>query len=262
MSISERQYRGILKVIEHLGSGLDSREIRLQAGMELLTLLRADYFASFVWHPDERRFTEHVSINMDPDNLQRYCSYYQFHNPISAETQRLRCAVRVNDVIAQRELIKTEFYNDFLARDGLYHGLNLYVFDGDTNIGDLRVWRHRRHAGFEDADLQLMEMIKPHFCNAMRNIFRLARQTAPAICGAVERTSLDGMNIERLKKVHGLTVREAQVALEMAYGKTDQEIGQAMGISFSTIRTHINHLYSKVGVHNRAALARRICAPG
>jgi hypothetical protein len=62
---------------------LDSRETRELAGVELLKLLRADYFASFIWNPDERRFAGHVFINMDPLNLERYSSYYQFHNPLT-----------------------------------------------------------------------------------------------------------------------------------------------------------------------------------
>jgi DNA-binding NarL/FixJ family response regulator len=57
-----------------------------------------------------------------------------------------------------------------------------------------------------------------------------------------------------------LTAREAQIALEIAYGKTDHEMAETMGVAFSTIRTHINHLYGKLGIRNRAALARLICA--
>ncbi len=126
MSISEHQYQGILRVIECLGNGMDSREARELAGVELLKLLRADYFASFMWNTDERRFGGHVFINMDPQNLERYTSYYQFHNPLSSKVQKVRRAVRVNEILPQRELVKTEFYNDFLARDGLHYGLNLW----------------------------------------------------------------------------------------------------------------------------------------
>jgi hypothetical protein len=75
--VSDQQYQGIIQVIERLGSGLDSRKIRELAGLELLKLLRADYFASFTWNCDERRFGGRVFINMDPQNLERYSSYYQ-----------------------------------------------------------------------------------------------------------------------------------------------------------------------------------------
>src|SRR5258708_23373134 len=156
MSVSERQYKGILKVIESLNCGLDGRKIREQAGLELLKLLRADYFASFIWNPDERRFAGHVFINMDPQNLERYSSYYQFHNPLTAKVQKVRRAVRVNEILPQRELVRTQFYNDFLARDALHYRLNLYVHDGDVNIGDMRIWRNRHRENFADCDLQML----------------------------------------------------------------------------------------------------------
>ena len=168
MSLSPQQYQGVLQVIENLGCGLDCRETRERAGVQLLKLLRADYFASFVWNPNELRFGGYVFINMDPQNLERYSSYYQFHNPLSARIQKLRRAVRVNEIVPQRELIRTEFYNDFLARDGLHYGLNLYVYDGDVNIADMRIWRNRRRENFDDSDLQILDVIKPHFCKIGR----------------------------------------------------------------------------------------------
>jgi len=70
----------------------------------------------------------------------------------------------------------------------------------------------------------------------------------------------DRLSIERIRLAHGLTIREAQIALEIAYGKTDHEIAATMGVAFSTIRTHINHLYEKLAVRNRAALVHLICA--
>ncbi len=38
----------------------------------------------------------------------------------------------------QRELMRTGFFNDFLARDGLHRGINAYSYAGQRNIGDLR----------------------------------------------------------------------------------------------------------------------------
>lgn len=260
MSVSERQYQGILKVVEHLSSGADSREIRERAGLALLKLLDADYFASYIWNPEERRFADHVFINMDAQNLERYESYYQFHDPITGKMQKFRRAVCVNEVMPRQELTKTEFYNDFLARDGLYYGLNLYVYDGDKNIGDLRIWRNRRHSNFDDNDLRVLEIIKPHFCNVMKNILRIARRADPQVSASIERLESDGYTVEKLRSIYGLTSREAQITLEIAHGKTDQEIAEALSISFSTIRTHINHVYDKLGVRNRASLAHLVSA--
>lgn len=259
MSVSERQYQGILRVVECLCSSLDSREVRELAGGELLKLLRADYFASFTWSPDRHCFGDPVFINMDPGNLERYRQYYQFHNPISAKAQRFRRAIRVNEIVPQRELIQTEFFNDFLLADGLYYGVNLYVHEGDANLGDMRIWRSARRENFDDSDLQVLEIIKPHFCNAMRNTLRMGAAEHPKLSGGVERME-PGLSIEWLRSVRGLTVRESQIALEIVQGRTDQEIATSMGVAFSTVRTHIRRVYEKLGVHNRTSLAHLIRA--
>ena len=260
MSVSERQYQGILRVIESLNCSLDSLKIREQAGLELLKLLRADHFASFIWNPDQRRFTGQVFINMDPKNLERYNSYYQFHNPITDKAQRFRRAVRVNELVPQSELVRTEFYNDFLARDGLHYGLNLYVYDGDINIGDMRIWRNRRRENFDSSDLEVLDLIRPHFCNSMRNVLRLSRDVSQTVSGNSAPIESEVLSIERLRSAHGLTRREAQIALEITYGKTDREIAKAIGVAFSTVRTHVNHVYDKLGVSTRAGLVRLIYA--
>jgi DNA-binding CsgD family transcriptional regulator len=199
-----------------------------------------------------------VFINMDPQNLERYSSYYQFHNPISAKAQRFRRAIRVNEIVPQRELVRTEFFNDFLLADGLYYGLNLYVHEGDENVGDMRVWRSSRRENFEDSDLQILEIIKPHFCNAMRNTVRIGREYSKLSSG-VERLE-PAPSIEWLRAARGLTFREAQIALEIAQGRTDQEIAVSIGVAFSTVRTHIRRVYEKLGVHNRTSLAHLIHA--
>jgi DNA-binding CsgD family transcriptional regulator len=194
---------------------------------------------------------------MDPQNLERYRAYYQFHNPISTKAQRFRRAVRVSEIVPQRELVRTEFFNDFLLADGLYHGLNLYVHEGDVNIGDMRIWRSSRRENFDDSDLQVLEIIKPHFCNAMRNALRIGRAEHPKLSGGVERLE-PGLSIEWLRSVRGLTARESQIALEVAQGRTDQEIADSIGVAFSTVRTHIRRVYEKLGVHNRTSLAHLI----
>lgn len=248
-------------MIERLNSGMDSRDVRESAGPELLKLLSADYFASFVWDAGTQRFTDSVFLNMDPGNLERYDSYYQYRNPISHKARSFRRAVCVNEFVPQRELVKTEFYNDFLARDGLYYGMNLYAFNGDQNVGDLRIWRNRRRNNFDANDLEIMEIIKPHFYNAMRNILHLAGRPRTQLSHRIELTNSSSLDIEYLMTRFRLTRREAEIALEIASGKPDQKIAAKLGIAFSTLRTHIRNLYAKLGTRSRTALAHKICTP-
>jgi DNA-binding CsgD family transcriptional regulator len=60
----------------------------------------------------------------------------------------------------------------------------------------------------------------------------------------------------------GLSEREAQIAYHAVLGKADREIAAALFVSIATVRTHLRHIYRKVGVNNRSSLCRRLSSPG
>lgn len=181
LHLNPRDTALLQRIVARLYTLRDSRELRSDLGEHLLRLLRADHFASFVWNPEHRTFEQAVSLNMSADNLARYDAYFQFHDPITHRLQRRRTATPVQAIMPQPALERTEFFNDFLARDGLHHGINLYAWDAGRNTGDLRIWRRRGRKEFDGHDVALLEFIKPHFRNAMRNA---ASVTTPAIASA------------------------------------------------------------------------------
>jgi DNA-binding NarL/FixJ family response regulator len=52
-----------------------------------------------------------------------------------------------------------------------------------------------------------------------------------------------------------LTRRETQVATLVAAGRTNRQIGSALGIAEKTAEVHLQHVMAKVGAHNRAEVA-------
>jgi non-specific serine/threonine protein kinase len=52
-----------------------------------------------------------------------------------------------------------------------------------------------------------------------------------------------------------LTRREAQVAVLVASGRTNRQIGTTLGIAEKTAEVHVQHVMAKVGAHNRAEVA-------
>ena len=61
-----------------------------------------------------------------------------------------------------------------------------------------------------------------------------------------------------LQKRFGLTRREAEVALILARGATNEDAAERLGISPHTVRTHAERIFAKLGIRTRKALALRL----
>lgn len=221
-----RLFGSIVARLEAIETEADARAAVLA---DIVRLTRADFGASYVWQAAQNRFVQSVSVNMDDANLARYEAWYQFRDPITFKLRARRRATLVDEVLARDALMRSEFYNDFLARDGLHHGIDMFVFDGDRDLGDLRIWRAAGRPDFDGREIALLDALEPFLRRA------LCRQT-------------DG-------RAEGLTARERQIAGLVARGCTDRDIARILGIGFSTVRTHLKRAMEKRGCANRAELA-------
>jgi DNA-binding NarL/FixJ family response regulator len=52
-----------------------------------------------------------------------------------------------------------------------------------------------------------------------------------------------------------LTKRECEVLKQLAFGLTNKEIAQALGISYETVKEHVQHVLKKLGVADRTQAA-------
>lgn len=68
---------------------------------------------------------------------------------------------------------------------------------------------------------------------------------------------LPAAGVDRLRSALGLTSREADVLLWLSRGKTNREIGEILSISPRTVNKHLEQVFTKLGVENRASAAAR-----
>jgi DNA-binding NarL/FixJ family response regulator len=60
---------------------------------------------------------------------------------------------------------------------------------------------------------------------------------------------------DSLRQSFGLTQRESEVLLWIARGKSNRDIGEILGLSPRTVNKHLEQVYAKLGVENRASAA-------
>jgi hypothetical protein len=186
MYVTATESRVLSRIFGLLSEDLSEHDVREAVGHHLLELLEADYYASYVWQEKSGRFDKAAFLNMDPKNLAAYEAYFQYHDPITFKLQARREATLVTQVMPQRELMRTEFFNDFLARDGLHWGINLHAFDGERALGDLRIWRSRTRREFEAHDQALLDLIDG------QRVAQAVPGGAVDLDGAAARDAVDG----------------------------------------------------------------------
>ena len=245
MFLSAAQTRSLSRLMVALAEPHGEAAVRERIGMGLLDLLGADYYASYVWDAERCVFGSRVALNMTDGNLSSYEAYYQYHDPITSKMQSRRNATLVEQVMPQSELVKTEFFNDFLYRDGLYWGVNMYAWDGDRNIGDMRIWRNRKRERFGADTLELLELIKPAYVAALKRGRGQTTDSAPTTPATA-----------------ALSGRELDVVQLASLGLRDKAIAQRLGVAFTTVRTHLGSAFRKLGVENRTQLVEKVTRLG
>ncbi len=250
MNLTVRETDIVFRIMRELSADHESDRLRRRVGTLLLDLFDAEYFASYVWNEEGGVFADRVSLNMTDANLSSYEAYYQYRDPITPVLQRRRKATCVSEILPRRQFVRTEFFNDFLARDGLHYGMNYYAYSAGRNIGDLRIWRGRDGEDFTARDTELLDAIGPAFTNAMRAALLRDNSRDPALNLLVA--------LDRAAEDAALTEREKDICAGILAGHSDKEIAESCGISFTTVRTHLKHIYEKFGISSRAQLLKHV----
>lgn len=68
--------------------------------------------------------------------------------------------------------------------------------------------------------------------------------------------------IAEFSQVHGLSAREAEVLALIARGRSVQAVADELFVAHSTVKTHVGHIYEKVGVSNRQDLLKLLDEEG
>lgn len=242
VKLTDAEANLVFSIMRDLSGEFEHSEVRRRVGRKMLELLNADYFASYVWDDETRRFVSCVQINMTESNLRRYQTYYQFHDPITPTLQKRRRATLVSDVMRHDRLVRTEFFNDFLKQDGLCFGLNYFAFDRGHNIGDLRIWRGADREDFTPRDARIVDAVGPSLVNALIRARNMSARMA-------------SLRFSQIAQDLGLTVREAEVADLLVTGLDDKEICRKLGVSKPTLRSHISAVFRKSGLNRRTQMA-------
>jgi DNA-binding CsgD family transcriptional regulator len=210
---------------------------------DLQRLLSMDFIGTTRWNPRSGHYENAACTGRGPDMARVYVEEFQRCDPISPRLRPRRGPTPIYSVVNRAELERTRYFNEFLRVYQTTDGIDLHLYDGETNVGDFRFWRAPGGIPVGSREVALLTLLQPVLLCATRNLYN--------------RTST--------ATGHGfpqLTSRENQVVALVARGSTDRIIAHDLGISYWTVRTHLDHVFEKLDIPNRAALIARVHREG
>jgi len=95
---------------------------------------------------------------------------------------------------------------------------------------------------------------------AVHRVARGEPMLSPSVTSQLIRAAVQGRgeSDDARELAAALTEREREVAVALARGLSNAEIASELFMGVATVKTHIGHLFTKLGAANRVQLARRI----
>jgi DNA-binding CsgD family transcriptional regulator len=139
----------------------------------------------------------------------------------------------LTDAVSERRFRQTALYHELMKPFGVQNVMKLFL----PRYGDI-------------ASAFVLDTSRRNFSEADRAILR---RLAPVLSGFQRNARLRFREPAGPDSLRTLTPRERTVLARAAVGETNAEIAHGLYVSESTVRKHLEHIYEKLEVRNRAA---------
>ncbi|MCF3649926.1 response regulator transcription factor [Synoicihabitans lomoniglobus] len=146
-----------------------------------------------------------------------------------------------SDFYSRREFAQTDIFAEVYDRLGIDDHCAIFVPGTEGEVCFFGVERYKGQ-DFSAEERTLLEFAQNHLGNARE------------LAKARDRLSQDGARPEALVRA-GLTVREADVLMWLAEGKSNEEIAILLRLQLYTVKGYVKTIFQKIAAPNRLAAA-------
>jgi DNA-binding CsgD family transcriptional regulator len=194
-----------------------------------------------------------ATLGVDPASLKAYEEYFVSRNPWLPRHKVLTGNVITGEqILSNQELLKTEFYNDFLKPNHWLHTCSVVTNANESTFTSVFALRPPRDGAFSSDEIDLCWYLAPHLQTATR-----IRQRIVDLEATLDRLLVGEIDTKTLVKL-GLTPAETRVAGALFKGDSVEMYAKETGISVNTARWHVKQVYAKTGVKRQTELVQML----
>lgn len=162
---------------------------------------------------------------------------------------------KISDHVSALEWRCRALYDQAYRHMGMEHELATHISWGRGRVECAALHRQARATDFGERDRDVLALVTPHIRAARDRIALLDEQRERI--ALLERMSATGGGSTLLERgtasaMARLTARQAEVAALLLEGHTGPQIAERLQITRRTADSHIEHIYRRLGAHNRA----------
>lgn len=182
-----------------------------------------------------------VLRNIEPAAERSYLRNFQVLDPLNpalftGTDTRVAC---IDEQLSESELLASAYYREFMQPMHHRHVADMFLRRGDDIIAVLTMLRTAALGAFTDNELALLRKLQPFLEFALNTVYLPRRYR--------ER--------ESVQQLYGLTDRELDVVELIVAGASNKLIASELNLSLATVKTHLQHVFQKVGVSSRTAVS-------
>jgi DNA-binding CsgD family transcriptional regulator len=196
--------------------------------------------------PGETRYADYPAGALDPATQPAFAAHVHEH-PLVNHYRATGSGepVMISDFLSRQRLHRLGLYAEFFRGIPVEHQMAISLPAPDAEVIGLALSRARHD--FCEQDRSLLSVLQGPLIAALlraRRRQQAGQALSASLCSALA----------------SLTDRETQILRLVAAGRTNAAIARRLGVSPRTIAKHLEHMYRKLGVSNRAAAVSRMAA--
>lgn len=178
--------------------------------------------------------------NLDPIVERDYYNNFRSMDPLNPAKfeNTAETVVTIDSQISESNLLQTIYYQDFMVpNDHRYVADMLFRTNGRISA-ILTMLRKKEYGAFTSVEVEHLRTIQPFLEYALNEVYTPKRESQRQL----------------FEQQYHLTDREIDVLELLVCGGANKAIANDLGLSLSTVKTHLQHMFQKTGVDSRNEL--------